>query len=64
MRISWFTGLWVAAIVIALVSGKAYFRGTIRRDDDPRQYWITVGCYGVLALLEPLLVVLRWLRQP
>lgn len=62
MSISWFTALWAVAIAIALMTGEAYFRGSIRRDEDPRQYWVTIGCYAALALLEPVLVAIRWFR--
>jgi len=48
-----------AALVVALVTGKAYFRGVVERDEDRWRYWQIVGCYAALALsswLAPALV--------
>ena len=48
-----------AALVVALVTGKAYFRGVVERDEDRSRYWQIVGCYALLALsswLAPALV--------
>lgn len=39
-----------AALVVALVTGKAYFRGVVGRAEDRSRYWQIVGCYAVLAL--------------
>jgi len=52
---------WVfgGAFVVALLTGEAYFRGPVRKDDDPRQYWVTMACYAVLALLVPVLAFFK-----
>lgn len=55
----WFSGLFACATVIALLTGKAYFRGTVERAEQPKAYWTTVGSYVVLALGIPLL---HWLK--
>ena len=47
----WFNFLFLAAFVLALVTGKAYFRKVVPRDQDPRQYWSIIGCYLVLGLM-------------
>lgn len=39
-----------ALIIVALVTGKAYFRGVYARDENPRRYWTIVGCYAVLIV--------------
>jgi len=39
-----------ALLVVALLTGKAYFRGVYSRDEDPRKYWTIVACYATLAL--------------
>ena len=39
-----------AALVVALVTGQAYFRGVVERDEERLRYWQIVGCYAVLAL--------------
>ncbi len=36
-------------LAVALVTGKAYFRGVYARDDNPRRYWTIIGCYAVMA---------------
>ena len=39
-----------AALAISLVTGKAFFRGTYTRDEDPQKYWTIIGCYAVLMM--------------
>lgn len=39
-----------ALLLVALLTGKAYFRGVYSRDEDPRKYWTIVACYATLAL--------------
>ena len=46
----WFSLLFLAAALIALVTGRAYFRGVVTRADAPRRYWSTVGGYAAVAL--------------
>ena len=36
--------------VVALLTGKAYFRGVYRRDENPRRYWTIVACYATLLI--------------
>lgn len=48
----WFTGVFVIALAASLVTGKAYFRGVVSREENPRVYWQTVGCYVVLAVFS------------
>lgn len=55
----WFTGLFLCAAVIALLTGKAYFRRTVAREEEPSLYWTTVASYVLLALLMP---VLGWIK--
>jgi hypothetical protein len=53
------TTIFGAVLVVALVTGKAYFRGVVARDEDRGRYWRIVGCYAALALsswLAPALV--------
>jgi len=45
----WFGGVFLVALVLALATGGAYFRGFAERPEDPRRYWAIVGCYGALA---------------
>jgi hypothetical protein len=55
----WFSLLFAVAFVIALVTGEAYFRGPIRRNENPRDYWGAVIGYALLALLEPVVRLLK-----
>lgn len=50
--LSWVFG---SALLVALLTGEAYFRGPVRKADDARQYWTVIGCYLVLALFIPVL---------
>ena len=50
--LSWVFG---GAFVIALVTGEAYFRGSVRKADDPQQYWIVLACYVALATFIPVI---------
>ena len=45
----WFPLLFLAAAAVALVTGRAYFRGTVARADAPARYWSTVGGYVAIA---------------
>lgn len=40
----------VVALVVSLLSQKAYYRRVITREAEPLMYWLTVTAYGVLAL--------------
>ena len=51
--------LFSVAFLVALLTGKAYFRRVVDRDEAPALYWRIVGCYAALASLGP---VLRFLR--
>lgn len=57
--LDWFSMLFLAAFVISLLTGKAYFRGVHGRDENPRMYWSTVVCYAVLAALIPVLRLIK-----
>ncbi len=37
------------ALGVALLTGKAYFRGVTVRTEEPSRYWRIVACYAVLA---------------
>ena len=39
-----------AALVVGVVTGKAYFRRVHSRDENARRYWTIIGCYAVLVL--------------
>ncbi|HEX5739004.1 MAG TPA: hypothetical protein VFY22_10870 [Hydrogenophaga sp.] len=43
------------AFLLALLTGKALFRGVVDREESPSVYWQIVGCYAVLAALGPVL---------
>jgi hypothetical protein len=58
----WFGFLFLAAFIYSAFSGKAYFRGVVRRKDDPRQYWSIVACYLVLASFMSVLPAIRGFR--
>jgi len=45
----WFGGVFLAALVLALATGRACFRGFAERTENPRRYWAIAGCYGALA---------------
>lgn len=55
----WFSGMFLAALALALATGRAYFRGFVARAENPWRYWSIVGCYAALAALEPLVA---WVR--
>ncbi|HEY1708853.1 MAG TPA: hypothetical protein VGG10_11365 [Rhizomicrobium sp.] len=48
-----FAGLCAILIVMALLTGSSILRGgeSVRRDEEPRKYWIGVVLLFVLALL-------------
>ena len=50
-----FSGLFAVAVVVALTTGSAYFRGVTTRAEDPPRYWSIIGGYVALALLLPAL---------
>lgn len=52
----WFSLLFLLAAVLALLTGRAYFRGTVHRALDPRRYWSTVAGYVAIALTSIALV--------
>lgn len=47
---NFFTLIFGAFVVVALVTGKAYFRGVATRDDNPNRYWTIVACYAMMAV--------------
>ncbi|MBS0319048.1 MAG: hypothetical protein JSR18_00780 [Proteobacteria bacterium] len=48
-----------AFLVVALLTGKAHFRGTASRANDPYRYWTIVGCYVVLVLAGVVFAMMR-----
>ena len=59
MELGWFSALFMVATVAALMTGQAYYRGTIDRDEEPGRYWSAVASYVALALLAPVIEILR-----
>jgi hypothetical protein len=55
----WFSAIWLVALVLALLTGKAYFRRIIVREIEPGHYWSTCCCYAVLAALMPALRIIK-----
>jgi len=55
----WFGGVFLAALVLALATGRACFRGFAERTENPRRYWAIAGCYGALAAFG---FAVAWLR--
>lgn len=55
----WFSAVFLVALAISLLTGKAYFRGVHARDEDPRMYWMTVASYVLLAAFIPLLKLFK-----
>lgn len=51
----WFGVVFSVAFLLALLTGKAYFRRVYDRDETPAMYWQIVGCYAALAALGPVL---------
>ncbi|MCU0896110.1 MAG: hypothetical protein MUC55_01265 [Burkholderiales bacterium] len=56
---SWFGGVFLVALVLALATGRAYFRGFAERSEEPRRYWSIVGCYAALAAFS---LAVAWLK--
>jgi hypothetical protein len=56
---NWFSGVFLVALLLALATGRAYFRGFVERDADPRRYWSIVGCYAAIAAFGP---AIAWLK--
>ena len=46
----YFGAFMLLTLVPALWLRATYFRGVIRRDEEPREYWSAVACQGVLGL--------------
>jgi len=55
----WFSAIWLVALVVALLTGRAYFRGVVHRELQPAYYWSICCCYVVLAALMPVLRILK-----
>ncbi len=55
----WFGVVFSVAFLLALLTGKAYFRGVVDREESPSLYWQIVGCYAVLAALGPVLRLIK-----
>jgi hypothetical protein len=56
---NWFSGIFMLALVVSLLTGKAYFRGVYARAENPRMYWMTVLSYALLAVLIPILEIFK-----
>ena len=39
------------AVVLSLLTGKTYYRRLISKNEEPFNFWFTVGCLLVLAVL-------------
>lgn len=59
----WFGLFFLGAFTVSIVRGKAYFRGFVERETDPRRYWSILGCYLALAALGMASPHLRKLRN-
>jgi len=59
LRMDILTLVFGGAFLVALVTGKAYFRGVVERSEDPVAYWTTTACYVVLALLIPVIKMFK-----
>jgi hypothetical protein len=57
--LDWFGFLFLAAFVVSLVVGKAYFRGVVNRATAPRRYWSIVACYFVLGTATGLIPLIK-----
>ena len=55
----WFSALWFTALAVALLTGKAYFRGVVDRRESPTDYWVICACYIVLAAMMPVIKLLK-----
>lgn len=40
--------VWLAALVWALISGRAYVFGFVSRSGEPMRYWLAVCVYGLM----------------
>ncbi len=38
------------AVVLSLLTGKTYYRRLISKNEEPLNFWFTVGCLNVLAV--------------
>lgn len=56
-----FTFVMLAALAISLLTGKAYYRRVIEKDEETAAYWMVVASYLVLGLLWPVLWVIEQL---
>ena len=50
----WFSALFLTALVVSLLTGKAYCRGVIERSESPGMYWFITASYLFLAVFIPL----------
>jgi len=41
--------VFMFALITSLITGKAYFRRVIDREEEPAAYWQTVLCYAFVA---------------
>lgn len=56
---SWFNFIFLGALIVSLLGNKAYFRGVVERQKDPRQFWSIIVCYAALAGMPLLLPVIK-----
>lgn len=45
-----FGGVLLVGGVLSLATGVTYYRGTIHRDSDPRDFWVNVVCLFALGI--------------
>lgn len=55
----WFNYLFFLALVVSLFTGKAYFRGISKKEENPKRYWSTVMGYFILAIFPVFFVFLK-----
>src|SRR4051812_29542103 len=58
------TVIFGIALVLGLVTRKAYYRGTYSRSEDPRTYWTIITCYAILALAGVLMPLIPNAERP
>lgn len=56
----WFNSLFFIALLVALLTETAYFRGFVKRKENPKRYWSIVACYALLASMG----LLKFFRIP
>jgi hypothetical protein len=59
MLLPFFTLVMLTALAISLLTGKAYYRRVIEKDEETAAYWMVVASYLILGLLWPFLWVIE-----